>query len=334
MPYYKDLDAGNKADRRTIESILALRAGLKQEIPPRSDESLLVASWNIRDFGRGKCGGRTPEALHYLAEVVSRFDIVAIQEVNRNLNEFEGMMRILGREWKYVINDSTEGRRGNDERMAFVFHSGKVEFGGLAGEMVLPPMRQDGKVIPYKQIWRTPFMVGFRAGWSKFMIVSVHIQWGASKADSPERIEEITEVAKFLKKRTMDKKAWSRNLILLGDFNIFSIGDETFKALTDADFLIPDEIRDVTSNAGRNRHYDQIAFRVQPDRLDYLGKAGAFPVFDYVYSDESLYRDEPSKNNLSFNTWRTYMASDHLPLWVELKIDYSEKYLTRKLGPR
>ena len=25
--------------------------------------------------------------------------------------------------------------------------------------------------------------------------------------------------------------------------------------------------------------------------------------------------------------WRTFQASDHLPLWVEIKIDFSEQYL-------
>jgi hypothetical protein len=27
------------------------------------------------------------------------------------------------------------------------------------------------------------------------------------------------------------------------------------------------------------------------------------------------------------NTWRTFEMSDHLPLWVELKVDFSNQYL-------
>jgi hypothetical protein len=30
--------------------------------------------------------------------------------------------------------------------------------------------------------------------------------------------------------------------------------------------------------------------------------------------------------------WRTFQMSDHLPMWVELKIDYSDDYLARKLA--
>ncbi len=29
------------------------------------------------------------------------------------------------------------------------------------------------------------------------------------------------------------------------------------------------------------------------------------------------------------NTWRTFQMSDHYPLWVELKIDFSKDYLKK-----
>ena len=46
-------------------------------------------------------------------------------------------------------------------------------------------------------------------------------------------MEEIREVARFLKARTEDTVEPIRNLILLGDFNIFTAGDATMRALTD-----------------------------------------------------------------------------------------------------
>ena len=109
----------------------------------------------------------------------------------------------------------------------------------MAGELVLPPIPEkiktaDGKsrtiYKPANQIWRTPLICGFQAGWAKFMLSSVHIQWGESTANSKARVKEIEQVAKFLKKRTEDKTAWARKLILLGDFNIFSTEDDTYKA--------------------------------------------------------------------------------------------------------
>ena len=28
-----------------------------------------------------------------------------------------------------------------------------------------------------------------------------------------------------------------------------------------------------------------------------------------------------------FNLWRTYQMSDHLPLWAEFRVDFSDDYL-------
>jgi hypothetical protein len=32
-----------------------------------------------------------------------------------------------------------------------------------------------------------------------------------------------------------------------------------------------------------------------------------------------------------YKMWRTFQMSDHLPMWVEIKIDYSTEYLKGKL---
>jgi hypothetical protein len=71
-------------------------------------------------------------------------------------------------------------------------------------------------------------------------------------------------------------------------------------------------------------------------------KAGAFNFCESVYTPEDLdiYRQYfPEKNiqgktdreieKYCLSTWRTFQMSDHLPLWVELKIDFSNQYLER-----
>ena len=35
-----------------------------------------------------------------------------------------------------------------------------------------------------------------------------------------------------------------------------------------------------------------------------------------------------------YNQWRTYQMSDHLPLWAEFRIDFSDEYLTEIAAPR
>ena len=350
MPFYQKLDAKTVEGHRTIEGLLRLRKGLGAEIPRRTlRETFLLATWNIRDFDKPAYGNRMDEAIYYIAEIIAKFDIVAVQEIYRDMKGLQRVLSVLGGSWKYVCTDATEGGRGNDERMAFLYDSRKIRFGGLAGEIVLPPIKQaDGSFTHVPQFWRTPFVCGFQAGWCRFMLATVHILWGVSEAEPAYRVNEIRQIAQFLKARTRDRTAWARNLILLGDFNIFDIEDATFEELTNAGFIIPEELR-VESNASKGRHYDQVAFRVRKNSLDMTGKAGVFDFYQYVYrvEDEPQYvasmgeayyttskgkqRTESGKRRYYKTYWRTHQMSDHLVKWVELKIDYSDKYLKWKL---
>ncbi len=353
MPFYYRLSNSSEEGKRTLERLLTLRKKLRESIPERTlRETLLLSTWNIRDFDKPAYGDRMDEAIYYIAEIISHFDLVAIQEVFKDLRGLERVMRILGGNWKYIVTDETVGSQGNDERMAFVYDSGKVSFGGLAGELILPPVKDEsGTEQPVSQFWRTPFVVGFRAGWTKVMLATVHILWGGSEANSEKRVREIHQVADFLKNRTLDNTAWSRNLILLGDFNIFGIEDETFQQLLNAGFVVSEQLLEFRSNAKKNRHYDQIAFRTRPNRLEMTGAAGVFDYYQVVFrdteEDKATYmkymteyevkkngqpRSESSKQNYYQTYWRTHQMSDHLPMWVELKIDYSDEYLRRKLG--
>ncbi|MCB0522335.1 MAG: endonuclease/exonuclease/phosphatase family protein [Lewinellaceae bacterium] len=354
MPLYKNLDPATPAGKRTIERLLQLRQQLNTEIPEKSAEkTLLLATWNIREFDSPAYGDRIPEAFHYIAEIVARFDLIAIQEVRQDLKALNQLMDLLGEHWDCVFSDVTEGTQGNGERTAFVFDKRKIQAGGLAGQLVLPPIETkdaQGKTIyqPVNQIVRTPLVVGFKIGWSDFILTTVHIIYGEDMANSPARIEEIRQVAQALKRRSEDPFEWSRNLILLGDFNIFDTSDETLKVITDAGFVIPPELQQLPSNALQNKFYDQIAFKIRPDRFGTTGKAGVFNYYKTVFTpqDESTYAPDMGKAYLTtgdgkqrqnpslyyLNYWRTFQMSDHLPMWVELKVDYSDEYLERKLS--
>ncbi|MCB0706508.1 MAG: endonuclease/exonuclease/phosphatase family protein [Saprospiraceae bacterium] len=348
MPLYKNLNPKRRADKRTLERLLILREKLRNQIPARSQsKTLLLASWNIRDFDKPGFGARLDESLYYIAEIISCFDIVAVQEIYRDLAALNKLMEILGDNWKYVFSDAAEGRQGNQERIAFVYDSQKVRFGGLAGELVIPPLERKVKdeqgntttVLEHLgQIWRTPLICGFQAGWARFMLCNVHIQWGDSSADAPGRIREIEHIAKFLKKRSEDPTAWARKLILLGDFNIFSRKDSTYQVLEKAGFRCPEEFKEVYTNVARTKQYDQILLRERKDRFEVLS-GGTFDFFETVFrdDDEETYKPYMVKKGdgsmyRSYSQWRTFQMSDHLPLWLELQIDYADEYLKTKLA--
>ena len=353
MPFYRELSRTTKEGKRTLERLLELRRKLSEDIPARTlDNTILLATWNIRDFDKPTYGKRLEESYYYIAEIVSHFDIVAVQEVYKELSALERVSQILGGRWKKLFTDETVGEKGNDERMAFLYDSRKLSFEGLASELVLPGIKdENGNLQPVTQVARTPFMVGFRAGWMQFILATVHILWDENKADPPQRVREIREVAQFLKQRTVDNATWSKNIILLGDFNIFGTGDATFQEILKAGFSVPEPLLEFRSNATQTRHYDQIALLERPHHVELTGRAGVFDYYDVVFRDipedkeiymeymtdyettkEGLPRSEKSKKSYYQSYWRTHQMSDHLPMWVELKIDFSDAYLRNKLG--
>lgn len=334
MPFYNTLDSGKPNDRRTASGLLRLRDALDGTIPSKTlDDTLMVASWNLREFGGKKYGGRTRESLFYIAEIIDRFDLVAVQEVRDDLQALDQLMVILGGWWKYVITDVTGGRQGNSERLAFVYDQRKLSFGGLAGE-VAPDMvkRPDGGLAADFAFARSPYMVGFRAGWFKFSICTGHLYYGKSKPDDPQRLAEMKTVVKLLQKRIKSADRWAKNVILLGDFNIFSELDKTFTALTGA-FRKAPALDKSRSNQGRTKAFDQIAF-LAPDVNSQLEKAkgGVFDFYEHVYRTQDR-ADYAQKDLTKFKDWRTYQMSDHLPIWIEVRIDFGVDYLKRKANP-
>jgi endonuclease/exonuclease/phosphatase family metal-dependent hydrolase len=362
VPDYADLrtDGGwagdAKARRRTVSKLIGLRAALSSDDegapPPRSLSTLLLGTWNLREFDSTTWGVRLPESYAYMAEIIDRFDLVAIQEVRDDLHALDQLRSRLGPHWDYLVSDVTAGRAGNAERLAFLFDRRKVQFLGMAGELVLPPIQTGNTVKPAAQVARTPLMAAFQVAWTRFVLTTVHILYGEGTAEPAARVEEIGQVARFIRDRTEQPTEPVRNFILLGDFNIFTQGDKTMKALTeDGGFTIPEEITTIPgSNVSKDKKYDQIAYRAREGRFAATGNAGVFDFYKYVFSvdDEPLYRPyiadyvkaqhEAGKKSpkdattaaaqrQQFGKWRTYQMSDHLPLWAEFRVDFTDEFL-------
>ena len=380
IQYIKDLDTR----LRVVDRLLKLREQLAEEIPEKTaTETLLIATWNIREFG----DGRLEESLYYIAEIIDHFDIVVIQEINsKELDGFKSVMKILGDNWSYIISDGVKGKEGGSEAMAFVYNKNKVQFTHLAGEIVLQNSKKlagsivdgkvqvdgvlvDGKVQEKVQFARTPFMVSLMANWFSFNICTVHIYYGSEKNEKgivERRKKEIETISSVLLERQKEEDV---SYILLGDFNIPDTNGEYFNALSKKrGFFVPEEIKKHPSDLGQVSHYDQIAFKLKlEDEMvlysDKQQRAGAFnftksvfrdsdEVSDYdIYINHYLdsYLGELSKTNAKltakgkpenddtvegrrafFRGWRTYQMSDHLPLWVELTIDFSDQFLKNR----
>ena len=315
-----------KARNRTIDRLLDLRDGLAKDVSTKDTQrSFHLASWNIRDFGACKFNPcpRRPESLLYIAEILSSFDLIAIQEVNENMTEFEKVMRLLGPRWSYVVTDQS----GNQERLAFVFDTRKIVFRHVTGEIVLP--QREGL-----QFNRTPFLVAFQAGWLKLNICTVHILYG-DKQDTPARQREIGEIAKFFSER---QKKDGETYVLIGDFNILSPDDANMAALLKGGFKVPAELSK-TTDLGDKHYYDQIAVCERAHEVE-IENAGVFRWRNYVFRDDADFdaykpfmptetkEGKPVNVDVAaYQRWRTWQMSDHLPLWAEIKIDFTKQYL-------
>ncbi|THB71962.1 MAG: endonuclease [Desulfovibrio sp.] len=366
MPFYSYLKSKIKSkDRpRVTKNLLGLMDQLDNLVPPKdTEENLLLATWNIRDFGKPNgwgWGNRLKESYFYIAEIISRFDFVAVQEINE-LGPWEEVMKILGGKWDYIATDVADIKGGgNGERMAFVFDRRKVSFQHIAGEIVLPPHLliskstfeiKGKKVTAGKQFRRTPFIASFQAGWLKFDICTVHIFYGKEYGEGlQERIKEIETIAKYLSKKANSELRKERALILLGDFNIKNPEHETMEALTSNGFTVPDILNGFPATP-TGMYYDQIAFKEKKGIINFTNtdntsphtrNAGSINVYERLFTEEALHiyesyvksckkgKNATTREELlkAFYTWRTHQLSDHFPLWIRINTNNSKQYLT------
>lgn len=316
--------------RPVVEDIVRLRRRLDAaNIPPRrTDHNVLVGTWNLQNFSdvfeswEENAGSpkRNLRAMAIIAEIVRRFDVVAIQEVKRNTRAIRMLLDdFLGPHWGVLMSDVTAGDKGHSERLAFIYDRRRISTSGLAGEIVLPAGDAGD---PMEQFDRTPYIVGFRAAEERFALLTAHIRYGGDPAD---RVAELRRLARFtadeIRDRARSDGAEELNLIVLGDFNIDErSGNPLFDAFVETGLWVPEAIRTaVTTYGSEAKHYDQIAWFRDDFTLLSEGRAGVVDFTGAVFPGMSLRS-------------MAYRVSDHFPLWVEFLTDRSVEAMARTLG--
>ncbi|MGH1366636.1 MAG: endonuclease/exonuclease/phosphatase family protein [Calditrichia bacterium] len=309
-----------------FKNLSELKEQLDEQIPPKKlDKNLLVGTWNIRAFGgltekwissRRDSPQRDLHSLLCIAEIISRFDVIALQEVKSDLKALRHALKYLGSHWGLVLTDVTKGAPGNGERMAYLFDTRKVQMSGLATELVVPEEQLSNMSADAleKQFARTPYAVSFRCGSATFILITLHVLYGKRPYD---RVGELKAIAEWMADWAKDINAWDHNLIALGDFNIDRIDDQLYKAFTSTGLTVPKALHQVPRSifhrpgkGPKDKFYDQIAWFTEKGdvpalSLKYNG-GGSFDFTRTALSNRSLTRNQVS--------WR---ISDHYPLWVE-----------------
>lgn len=323
MPLVTDTPPpGIRHDLEVLQNVL------DETLPARTlDQNLLIGTWNVRAFGGlteawistdGDSPRRDLHSIRVIAEIIRRFDVIALQEIRGDLKALRHTLKVLGSDWGLLLTDVTRGDLGNNERLGFLFDRRKIQPSGLAAELVIPDESFDD-ISPgalKRQFARTPYAASFRCRAQTFILVTLHVLYGDSPA---ERTPELAAIATWLDQwaRTMNDWEGNHNLIALGDFNIDRRGDERYEAFTSTGLYVPESLHQVPRTIFSNldephaeHFYDQIAWFTEENNRPALSlpyrRGGHFD-----FTEAALPGRDLSKHSLSWH------ISDHYPLWVE-----------------
>ncbi len=293
------------------------------------DETLNIATWNIREFGRRP---RLDASICYIAEIINQFDLVALVELRDNLGDLRRVMRLLGGDWDVVFSDFIDDFGGNAERTAFLYDTRMVRFTGLAAEADAPRVPRAvagvGRQWDTKNgWWRAPYMASFEAGSFDFVVIAAHIRWGSGVRD---RVPALKVLGDCVAQRARHPFATDSDFIVMGDFNIPTRRSSAYKALVGDDnrLKLPTALLEVKgTNLSRRNSYDQILHNAS-DGARFANAGGAL---DFYRNDwKALYpngRHRPSSKDRF-----TFEMSDHLPLWLQIRTEIVDRHLRKLAG--
>jgi hypothetical protein len=292
-----EIAAGLKVLRQRIEDA---------QVPSsRLDETLNIATWNIREFGRKR---RSEAAIHYIAEVLGQFDVISLVELRDDLTDLARVIDILGPYWRVVYSDALRDDGGNRERIAFLYDKRAAVFTGFAAAANPPRAKSgSGEYLPAFTWWRQPYMASFSAGNFDFMLLAAHIQWGTSAG----RVKELASLAEWIDLKRGEQTKEDKDLIVLGDFNLETAAQ--MKAITSRGLALPTAFKGkpIGTNLARDKSYDQILhYPVYPE--NFTNRAGVIDFFT-----GGIAAMFPGMDKDAF----TYQMSDHLPLWMQVRTD-------------
>lgn len=299
-------------------------------IPPKHHDALMLATWNIREFGRytprwqsiqGDSPTRDIRSLLCIATILERFDVIAIQELQGYTDALRAILAWLNRDfparWRIVVSDVVRGRAGDRERLGYLFDSSRYDLDGLVGEIVIPPDEIGVTTAQIEhQFAKTPYVVSFRSVHDSaraFVLITVHVVWGESRELRPA---EANRLAEWIKDWAGAPNVWDPDIFALGDFNadrvinpVTGLADPMYQSFSDI-LTIPHKMHAFPRTifaSGKDKHYDMITWH-EPS-------AGTFGLtFDdcgWLDIDSAL-RPLYGINTTAFS----FRISDHFPMWA------------------
>lgn len=238
--------------------------------------SIRIATWNLRKFSE-----RARPDLVAIASLIksSKFDIVAIQEVQQQGQAVQRLRRQLNEPWRHVISPPA----GDGERFAFLYRGDVMELVEEPGFIQSPDL---------SVFARTPYAGHFRAGGFDFMLITVHLSWG----DVDRRRRETQALAQFA--YTLAAGGPEKDIIVLGDFN--EQRSRGFLSAFEAQGW--KRLNHRPTNLSSTEVYDNLLIDPRYTR-EYFGQSGL------VLFDEELFPNDDKR--------AADDVSDHRPVWAD-----------------
>ena len=300
--------------QKEIKAVLTYRNTKEgRQIPKSTKNNLRIATWNIANLG---AQDRQIEHLQILAEIISWFDLIAIQETKEDSEHFQHIVQLLGKSYKFIFCDAS----GNNERLAFIYNSRKVKVLEEVAELAIPPsdyrdIRMDGNKAQFNGFDRSPYMVSFQSNGFSFVLLNVHLYFGddTAIASIDRRCLEAYCVGRWADLRSRSKYSFTQNALALGDFNLPKVDkdDPVYKALVARGLQLPEHTSKIYSNLANDQAYDQVAFL--PGLKSRIKSHGIFDFDNAAFAE--IYQ---TKTPAEFRGYMRYYLSDHRPMWIEL----------------
>jgi endonuclease/exonuclease/phosphatase family metal-dependent hydrolase len=286
-----------------------------RQIPGKTKDTLLVATWNVANLG---VQDRLDSDYALIAELISWFDLVAVQEVNDNLRGIEAIHARLPARYDLLFSDAS----GNRERQAFLFDTRKVKRLKEVGRVAIPPSQlpkiaTTGTTTPFTGFDRGPYLASFESAACRFALLNVHLFYGSeAPADLDRRTLETFAVAWWA--ASFESAACRFALLnvhlFYGSEAPADLDRRTLDALVALGLQTPPHSSQVASAIASDNQFDQVAFFPGPTARRFTGQCN---VFDF---DGALFQDLwMSRTRAQFLSYVRYHLSDHRPLWLQLQ---------------
>ncbi len=308
------------------EELARLRLALDREIPPRGERrNLLLASWNLRAMegltykwrsAPGDFPSRDVYAIRCIAEILSRFDVVALQGVRGDRSALDAVNRVLGsHRWSCFLTGPGPAEL-DPSRTALLFDRRRINPSGMACELVSIP----GDPMPWDAFVRrfhvTPYAASFHRAGSPFIVLSAPFRYRGAGDESGKDAERVAD---WIAEWARDEIAAGHGLFLVGELGERRAGEPAYDALAARGLEVPAQLRrpprPIVDDGEREPEYRQIAwFEPEPDGPParsarfVLAACGTFDFSERVMLDLS-------ESELAAR------ISDHIPLWVELRLE-------------